>query len=86
MKYTVQARDLSAATNYTAVSSPYEIVTKSETPAIRIIPNGDFETGEINGRIMSLGASYYLMKVVEEVVIMADMRDMGEIREQVGLC
>lgn len=44
-EYTVQARDLSAATNYTAVSSPYEIVTKSETSAIRIIPNGDFETG-----------------------------------------
>jgi hypothetical protein len=44
-EYTVQARDLSSATNYTAVSLAHKVVTSSEIPAIRIIPNGDFETG-----------------------------------------
>ena len=43
--YTVQARDLSASTNITAVSEVVSVITASEVPNLVLAPNGDFENG-----------------------------------------
>ena len=43
--YTVQARDLSTATNTTASSGITTVVTDTEVPSLVLIPNGDFENG-----------------------------------------
>lgn len=43
--YQVQARDLSAATNMTDQSAVVSVVTDPIIPAVRVIPNGDFEAG-----------------------------------------
>lgn len=44
--YTVQARDLSSATNTTASSETVTVVTANDVPSgLVLIPNGDFENG-----------------------------------------